>query len=53
MFVLFYVIFFPGRQALPCRGNYVSAEKPEFDSHDHLFMILRAEDDLSVADWME
>ena len=45
--------FFPGRQALPCRGNWVSEEKSEFDLHYHQLMFLRAEDDPSAADWME
>ena len=47
------LIFFLGHQALPCRGNCVSEEKSEFDSHYHQLMLLRAEDDPSVADWME
>ena len=34
--------FFPGRQALPCRDNWVSEKKPEFDSHYHQLMLLRA-----------
>ena len=45
--------FFPRRQALPCRGNCVSEEISEFHSHYHQLMLLRAEDDPSVADWME
>ena len=45
--------FFLGLQALPCRGNWVSEKKSEFDSHYHQSMLLRAEDDPSVADWME
>ena len=47
------LIFFPRRQALPCSGNCVSEEISEFHSHYHQLMLLRAEDDPSVADWME
>ena len=47
------LFFFPGRQALPCRGNWVSQEKFVFDSHYHQLMLLCAEDDPSVPDWME
>ena len=39
------LFFFPGRQALPCRGNWVSQEKFVFDSHYHQLMLLCAEDD--------
>lgn len=48
------IVFLPsGRQALPCRGNWISEEKSEFESHYHQLMLVRAEDDPSVADWME
>ena len=45
--------FSPGRQALPSRGNWISEEKSEFDSHYHQLMLLSAENDQSVVDWME
>ena len=47
------LIFFPRRQALPCRGNWVSEEKSEFDLHYDQLILLRAEDDPNVPDWME
>ena len=56
MIVYLYLIisyFFPGRQTLPCRGNWVVEEKSKFDWHWYQLMLLRAEDDPSVADWME
>ena len=50
-FFLLYSIFFSGCQALLCRGNWVS--ESEFDSHYHQLMLSRADDDSSVADWIE
>ena len=42
--------FFPGRPALPCRSNWVSEEKSDFESHYHQLMLLPG---WSYSDWME
>ena len=46
----YYMLFFSQDAKLFC-GNWVS--ESEFDSHYHQLMLLRADDDSSVADWIE